>query len=72
MQLRRVGRSILLHVSALFSVVLLHPEDLLGQPGRDSVEYSVDQLGGKTLMADSSEAFTNAVLEIARVLARNQ
>ena len=38
--------------------------------GPDSIEHAVEQLQGKLLMVNSSEAFTSAVLEITRALAK--
>jgi hypothetical protein len=36
--------------------------------GPDSIEYAVDQLGGKTLRVESPDAFVKAIAEIARMM----
>jgi len=40
--------------------------------GPDSIEYAVDQLGGKTLKVDSPDSFAKAVLEITRLVRTNK
>ncbi len=40
--------------------------------GRDSLEYAVNQLSGKTLQVDSAETFTDAIATIARQLGKDE